>query len=176
MDLITCPLCGKHVSDTAERCVHCGTSLKSECMTEMSTNNSAPEQKRFYDDLSQTEMDEILEEYYAVNPECKKHNKIVKAVNIAEWVCIGIGIIGAIVWIILWGLHNLASVEFPSIVIVLFIPLIIISIMCLIASGILGFVIKSLNKKTSAIDVEFKKWLREEKNLDWSYNVDVSAK
>lgn len=58
MALITCPHCGNQVSDTVERCVHCGELIK----------EKPPEPKR-YADLSMAEKDSLDAEFERAHPE-----------------------------------------------------------------------------------------------------------
>ena len=58
MALITCPHCGKQVSDTVERCIHCGALIKEQ----------PPEPKR-YVDLSREEKDSLDAKFEREHPE-----------------------------------------------------------------------------------------------------------
>lgn len=73
MSLITCPYCGKKVSDTVKVCIHCGHTLKEE-----------PPEKNNYNLLSKSEKKKLRFEFNRICPEFEKTRK--PAVVIFVWV------------------------------------------------------------------------------------------
>ncbi len=71
--LITCPACGKQVSDTTPNCIHCNAPLK--------TEDSAPDEsqeKIEFESLSTSEQDALEREFRASNPDAQKQWDTIK--------------------------------------------------------------------------------------------------
>lgn len=67
MALIICPNCGKSISDTTEKCFHCGYNLR--------TQTVAPTELQRFNKLTVSEQDKLRKEYYSKNPEYESYNK-----------------------------------------------------------------------------------------------------
>lgn len=95
MALITCPHCGNQVSDTVERCIHCGELIK----------EKPPEPKR-YADLSMAEKDSLDSEFernhpgYSIRKVEKRrvrHGVAMLLALLLSWLIVVILLIGALV-------------------------------------------------------------------------------
>ncbi len=69
MALIVCPHCGKQVSDTVERCIHCGEFIKEK-----------PSEPKNYADLSMAEKDDLDSEFERKHSEYSMHRVAKKQV------------------------------------------------------------------------------------------------
>lgn len=65
--LITCPACGKQVSDTAPNCIHCNAPLNME-----NSNSDESKEKIEFESLSTSEQDALEREFRANNPDAQK--------------------------------------------------------------------------------------------------------
>ncbi len=77
MALISCPQCGGKVSDSAQKCVHCGYDFLKAKQEEEKTKEKEHEAAVF-NNLPEYEQKSILNEYYAKFPEEAKSAKICK--------------------------------------------------------------------------------------------------
>jgi hypothetical protein len=163
MALITCPNCGKQVSDTTQICIHCGKPIKQTIEKEdVEVGNL-----KNYDDLDFSTKVELQKEFDRTNPKYEKYlnkistyTKINRISNIVTIVAIVIAVLG-----LLMGTSKIAIVVLILALIVFFVSD-IIDIAC-------PFLIIRHKKKSLIVLKKYQKWLRETKSID--YHVTFSA-
>jgi len=65
--LINCPNCGKPVSDTSQKCMHCGYAMKNDDSMRPSAN-SITQEKTDYFELSKQEQQSLFADFKQKNP------------------------------------------------------------------------------------------------------------
>lgn len=163
MALIVCPKCGKNVSDTTEKCFHCGFNLV--------TRSEAPVVLQRYNRLPVSEQNKLRSEYYKLNPEYesfdRQHKKFIKITNI-------IYIIGAICGLIafcfyfgskIYRLVNNTNITWTLISILIFV---VLEIGTILTSFIMRKVpYKRYRYNNLIIEKKFQKWLKDKKNIEY---------
>ena len=75
MALIICKACGKKVSDTIEKCIHCGTLFKEESVFNEEAEKKAEEELKRYDAYCEDDKLQMEKAFLAVDKWAKKFKK-----------------------------------------------------------------------------------------------------
>lgn len=149
MALITCPHCGKQVSDSVDTCIHCGGQLK---------ERSVPEKGREYAMLTAEEQKNLLNEFRLHDPDFSETERKGKKQAIWYWISIGLVIAGAIPVIV----GFLCDIVVCTVV----------GFVCFGIGGAFGwaayFYGRSLNKKSLICLKRYQKWLEREKGIHYT--------
>lgn len=161
MALIVCPHCGKNVSDTAEKCVHCGEALHKE--REQEVEEPALE----YLALPAEQQKSIKSEFFATFPSkvtVDKKAKINKAIYVSCYVAMFLGIL---FFVLTWVFDK--KVAFAVIGCVFIIVAVILSIT-------VRFYNKAITPKVIACAKLFALWLKECKNTELKLALDGKSR
>lgn len=170
MALIHCPLCGGIVSDSAEKCVHCGHSFEQE-RREKEEKKKEEERKSYFNNLPDEEQMRLLNEFNARFPEEAKFERIRKLFNISFYGMTAIGWISIIlVSILLFVVEKNESKSLLPFIIVLLV------FVCLYIIYIpINMVLKRRIDRRGYKNIKrFSKWLKDEKG--YLFKLELSAK
>ncbi len=175
MALINCPKCGKQISDTTNKCIHCGYDLAE-------SKDKQSEYKQYYK-LSAAEQKALRAEFYKTDPayaECDKQTeKMAKKSNITSVLRLVFGGITLLILVITQICSTLSGKKFENNVL-LWVAIIIVTVGLLIAfiAFVLNIVFrlkfKKLRHNQLIIEKRFQKWLKCEKQT--MYTVQFSSK
>lgn len=170
MPLIPCPHCGKQISDTSGKCIHCGESLIQEV------------EKQNYNKLTDKEKADLREEFYKFYPEYKncniKKQKRLKHSAIIGFMGFGCGIVMLLMYLVnflsgkkLFSSNNIFLFIGVSVMVLTFIFLITFFIMTLIRHS----KDKKYQRNEIIIEKKFQKWLLENKNIEYPVAVNLEG-
>ncbi len=173
MAIIVCKNCGKNISDSCEKCIHCGTNIKIDNFS--TTNQDKPVTKtvqKTYEDLPEYAQLELENEFIEKNADMMKYKRKIKGADsflsysqllffvnfFILLICRSIFIlypkVGAFI-------ENKTTYTFFAILVVLSI---FIGLLLLLVSGIIKLIMK--NKIKSFIYIKkLKLWLEKEKEI-----------
>ncbi len=177
MALITCPKCGKQISDTAGKCIHCGYDLRE-------SKDGQTELKEYYK-LPSAEQKALRAEFYKTDPayaECdRRADKTKKKFSTFATLGVTFGSIAIIISIIVKILNAVSDKKFEDYNIVLVgivVVIMVISFLMLMISSILMLVLRIKFRKHRynqlIIEKRYQKWLRSEKAI--TYKVQFTEK
>ncbi len=168
MALITCPKCGKQISNTAEKCIHCGYNLHSSSETQ-------PELKQYYG-LSAAEQKALRAEFYKTDTayaECdRRAEKRGNLINISFY----INVISDFVWIsliVIVRIYQAATNKEATVFGVIAAIFLLLAAVSLIANCVLRFTFRKCRHNQLIIEKRFQKWLKVEKAI--SYKVQLTS-
>ena len=150
MALITCPHCGKQVSDSVDTCIHCGGSLKGE---------TVPEKGREYAALTLEEQKSLKTEFDTKFPEIPKTERKGNKNAILYCVSFVAFLVGAVmVWVLGEMFDSIAGTVIGA----------VIAFSGWFGIWITYFYAKAWNKKRLACLKRFQKWLEREKRVHYT--------
>lgn len=168
MSLISCPHCGKQISDTAKNCIHCGKPLN-EQPSEPESNKNVREN---FNTLTQLEKSEIKEEFYNLYPKYRitqrntKKFSVLRALRTTSLLIEGVG----------WVLSTIFEVNEKAILGLLGGVLIFIGLIGYILTSVMIKNISKLNVRDKMLcEKKFWKWVTTAKNMDYTVHF-VTAK
>lgn len=170
MALIHCPQCGGIVSDSAEKCVHCGHSFEQE-RRKKEEKKKEEEQESCYNNLPEEEQKELLNEFNGKFPEEAKFEKNRKLFNITYYCITAIGWVSIILFNILFFVAEKNNDENLLPTIILFI---VIACLYLVYIPVNILLRRRLDRRGCQNIKRYIKWLKEEKG--YTYKVELSAK
>ncbi len=153
MALVTCPHCGKNVSDSVEICIHCGGSLK---------ENPTPEKEREYAALPIEEQKSLRKEYDSNCPELCKSEKMNNIAAFLYLISFLLVFIGAVLFGVLAAMDFITGAFICA----------GIFFMGFAGTWIAYFCSKSFNKRYLTSLKRFQKWLEREKGVHYSATLD----
>lgn len=174
MALITCPKCGKQISDTAKACVHCGFSLLGQEKKETAVRELID-----YNKLSFGDKNVLRTEFLKKNPayeECeKRRERFLKFINFTCVAYVVFVFLFAGFWIGGMIYHQASKEDAPVFVIVIMLVSLALTLIFLIANILQRKVFYKKHRHNELIIMKkMQKWLKEEKGV--SYKVFFGAK
>lgn len=164
MGLIVCPHCGKQVSDTNEKCFHCGLDLAND------TEEAA--KPREYYKMSAKEQQDLRKEYLSQNPvfeRCmKKSNAFTKRnmisiiICVLAWLCFACMFIGSIIYL------DVAKKNMPAWVNLLVILILVIAFVTMIICIVQRILYRKHRRNELIIEKNYQQWLKSEKNVNYT--------
>ena len=171
MALITCPNCQRKVSDTAEKCIHCGCNLAKP----KAGNEIGITEERNYQKLTLTEQNNLKNEFYSVFPKYgafnKKQDRFYKSITITQIVS-GLAFVCFIIMVIAFRVYRSATKN--TVPIILSIPLFTLLAVWLIVGLVCWFLIlvpqRKYKRNEMIVEKKFQRWLKDEKNIVYTVN------
>ncbi len=161
MSIITCPNCGKRISNTIKKCIHCNTFLdnySSEGKLELQPKQESSTVK-YYHSLSKSEADALEKEFCSSNKIFEKYKKWEKK-QIRSFKFIVFTLFLSIIMLLLT--NSIVSTNTYLSLAIIFVFL-IIEIITLVKSVKLG---KSLKTKQLAYTKAYQNWLLKKKQIN----------
>lgn len=176
MALIVCKACGKNVSDTANKCIHCGAELKKEQeidKEELNIEEKKPKSMsgKFFS-LDYGIQDKLETEFIKSDEKAFKYKRRIVEFKKFESIA-NIGFFGCLFasWIVrlLSGLDvvEIVNVEMYNLSATIFNCIMIFCVVVFVLSIIVDIVHQRSIKRLIYIK-KFKKWLQEEKDIDYN--------
>lgn len=160
MALITCPNCGKEVSDTNCKCFH--------CCYDFITQKEKPQKLPDYGAFTLSEQEKLRKEFYSTNSKyeryIKKTVKLIKLINITYVLSI-LFTLSFITFSITAKIVRFEFTESMAIIILIVVGFWIITITSNVILRKVPF--RKYRKKELLIEKKFQKWLKEEKNVNY---------
>lgn len=174
MALITCPKCGKQISDTAKACIHCGFSLVKEEKKETAAREIIDYNKLSFDDKNVLKRE--FYKKYPVYEECeKRRERFLKFINFTCVAYVVFVFLFAGFWIGGMIYHQASKEDAPVFVIVIMLVSLALTLIFLSANILQRKVFYKKHRHNELIIMKkMQKWLKEEKGV--SYKVFFSAK
>lgn len=153
MALITCPHCGKSVSDSVATCIHCGGSLR---------DKPVPEKEREFAALPLEEQKNLRNEFEQKYPAVAESDKSIEQQNkkrvILITIMLSIGLVGIIVCFI-FSLLDMDTVALVAMG---------VTVVCTIVFFVFYFRANKYAAQRLTNLKRFQVWLKQEKNVHYS--------
>lgn len=171
MALISCPQCGGQVSDSAEKCVHCGYNFELKRREEERAKQEANRKKEF-NSLPENEQNRLMNEFYAKFPEEGNFAKLSKLYHVGGIVAYALEVVLFIIAAIVVILTSINKIKYST-GWTLFIVLGILSITAAVCVVLTRVYKNKFNIRYYQQVKRFARWLKNEKGL--SYRLVLSS-
>ncbi len=180
MSLIKCPECGKQISDTVLKCIHCGCNLKLSQIAPTHTNVKKNAEERQYYKIPYNEQITLRNEFYTTGTDYSKNENLlrkqIKKLRAAT-------IIQALSWLLALIVltcgqfyYSITHKNTPTTFAVVILVAVLIAIIFLILTCILKKNFNKYRRNQLIVEKKFQKWLREEKQIVYTVNFTPKQK
>lgn len=156
MALVKCKNCGNDVSDSAQKCPHCGCDLKTETLKKVKADN--------FSDLPLQDQEKLINEFYDTYPSYKnvdakidKCLQIKKITDVISWIGLGL--------IILFAIIIFLQEDINVVIAGLLIASIVIQVGGDIGEIIVSVFIMKYRRKSASTEKQIQRFLMQEKNI-----------
>ena len=166
MALITCKSCGKSISDTTEKCVHCGALVGVEVEEPSSSvDNSSVKKKKALNFLTMSDEDQVRleEEFWETDKEAFEWYKSMYESKIVSAVVMFMYPISFIL-IMIFGINSGSSIGFLIVGSLFFFAFLVIATVFFIK----GMPFKRVRRKQFVYQKRFQRWLKDKKNIEYT--------
>lgn len=163
MALIVCPCCGKNVSDTAEKCIHCGFDFR------LQAKESEQSEKREYTNLTEYERNRLKNEFDVsfsqfanINKNYEKTEKADKVLGVFT-IFFGLSLIASLI------IFRIVKLNFESVIAYIVVIYTVFAFLFCAVKLIFWdlFFYKKRKRNHLAYLKKYRNWLKDEKNIEY---------